>query len=99
MMCTRLTFLKFCGGVNSEGRINREVSGFVRFPCAERAVDAKERTADAIANGLILKNAGRPAVESNSPRMGGLVSKDAPVVFGSTQEMTLFGARSLQYVS
>lgn len=56
MICTRLRFLKFCGGENSEGRINREVSGFVRFDWAERAVDAKDSTADAIVNGLILKN-------------------------------------------
>ena len=56
MICTRLTFLKFCGGENSAGKINREVSGFVRFPWAEKAVDAKDRTADATANGHILKN-------------------------------------------
>ena len=48
--------MKFCGGENSAGKINREVSGFVRFPWAEKAVDAKDRTADATANGHILKN-------------------------------------------
>lgn len=40
-----------------EGRINRDARGFVKFPFpAHRAVEAKERTAVAIANGLILKS-------------------------------------------
>ena len=51
-----MTFLNVCGGLKLEGRINRDVSGFVKFPfSAHRAVAAKERTVVAIANGLILK--------------------------------------------
>lgn len=47
-----------------EGSIIREVSGFVKLPFStQRAVEAKERTADAIANGLILKDKGRPALK------------------------------------
>lgn len=62
MMCTKLTFLNVCGGLKVEGSINRDVRGFVKFPfSAQRVVDAKERTAVAIANGLILKSkADRP---------------------------------------
>jgi hypothetical protein len=57
MIWTRLTFLNVCGGLKFEGRINREVRGFVKFPfSAQRTVEAKERTAVAIANVLILKN-------------------------------------------
>ncbi len=71
MICTRLTFLKFCGGLNVEGRINRDVSGFVKFPfSAQRAADVKERTAAPIANNLILKYEGRKAKESNGGRKG-----------------------------
>lgn len=65
-MCTRLTFLKLCGGLKVEGRINREASGFVKFPfSAQRVVDAKERTAAPIVSNLILKDGGRPAEELN----------------------------------
>jgi hypothetical protein len=57
MIWTRLIFLHVCGGLKFEGRINREVRGFVKFPfSAQRAVEAKERTAVAIANVLMLKN-------------------------------------------
>lgn len=41
--------------------MSREVSGFVRFPWAEKAVDAKDRTADAIASGHMLIEYCRPA--------------------------------------
>jgi hypothetical protein len=61
--------LKFCGGLKVEGRINFDVSGFVKFPfSAHRAVDVKERTAAPIANNLILKSGGRPAQKSNRSR-------------------------------
>lgn len=45
-----------------------EVSGLVKLPLsAQSAVHAKERTADAIANGLILKKGGGPAGEYKWP--------------------------------
>jgi len=57
MLCIKLTFLKFCAGLKFEGRMSFEVSGLVKLPfSAQSAVHAKERTADAIANDLILKN-------------------------------------------
>lgn len=58
--------MKFCGGLKVEGRINFDVSGFVKFPFSvHRAVDVKERTAAPIANNLILKSGGktRPKIE------------------------------------
>lgn len=64
-MWTRLIFLNVCGGLKFDGRINRDMSGFVKFPfSAHKAVAAKERTAVAIANGLILNRGGRAALES-----------------------------------
>ncbi len=45
-----------------EGRINRDVDGFVKLDfAAQIAVEAKERTAAAVANSFILKEAGNPA--------------------------------------
>lgn len=72
-MCTRLAFLKFCAGLNVEGRMIFEVSGFVKLLSSEqKAEDARERTAVAIANGHILKVARstqgrRPAEENIGP--------------------------------
>jgi len=49
--------LKCWAGLKVEGKMSFEVSGFVKLPfSAQRAVEAKERTAVAIANGLMVKN-------------------------------------------
>lgn len=54
-MCTRLIFWKVGGGLKSAGRMLWEESGLVRLALsAPRAVDAKERAAVAIANGLMI---------------------------------------------
>lgn len=49
---TKLTFLKCCGGVNVDGSIFVDVSGFCTL---ENALPAKERTAVASDNTFILK--------------------------------------------
>lgn len=48
---TKLTFLKFCGGVNVDGSIFVDVSGFCTL---ENALPAKERTAVANDNTFML---------------------------------------------
>jgi hypothetical protein len=48
-----------------EGKRILEESGVVQFPCsAQRAVEAKERTAVAMPDSLILRDGGRPACVS-----------------------------------
>jgi hypothetical protein len=48
-----------------EGKRTLEESGAVKFPCsAQRAVEAKERTAVAMPDSLILRDGGRPACVS-----------------------------------
>lgn len=58
-------FLNTWGGLKVEGRIIRDVRGFVKFPfSADTTADVKERTAAAMAVSLILRMKGRPALDS-----------------------------------
>ena len=55
MVCTKLIFRNAGGGLKLAGRMFWEESGLVRFALsAPSAVDAKERAAVAIANGLMM---------------------------------------------